>query len=46
MLERRDPINAIKNVRARLGVGLKEAKDIVDRYRDENGIGFGVGYRF
>lgn len=32
------PIEAIKAVRARTGLGLKEAEDMVDAYRQKNGI--------
>jgi hypothetical protein len=37
-LKKGDPIKAIKEVRARLNCGLKEAKDIVDAYRQEHGL--------
>lgn len=33
----RRPINAIKSVRYRLGISLKMAKDIVDKWRADNG---------
>jgi hypothetical protein len=32
-------INAIKSLRTRTGLGLKESKDIVDKYREDNKIG-------
>ncbi len=35
-LERGSKIEAIKSVRATFGVGLKEAKEIVEAYIDEN----------
>lgn len=31
-------INAIKSLRTRTGLGLKESKDIVDKYREDNKI--------
>jgi ribosomal protein L7/L12 len=34
-------INAIKEYRNRNGVGLKEAKDAIDAYRETHGIAFG-----
>jgi len=38
MVLARDYIPAIKSVRARTNLGLKEAKDLVDAYRQKNGL--------
>lgn len=39
-LVKKDKISAIKSVRGRLGMGMKEAKDFVEKYMLERGIGF------
>ena len=38
MLNQRLYIGAIKLIRQRTGIGLKEAKDVVDQYRREEGL--------
>jgi len=45
-LKRNQKIQAIKKVREQYGIGLKEAKDVVDEYQSSGQIVFPKGFRF